>query len=250
MNSRQKRLREEQNKRKREVLFSSIWIMVAFIGTVGGLIVTVNGRGAFRIGPDDGRERGEIQAQLAELRKEREDVRLSLMESREMQQTFLQAAHQKGSILYKESLSPENRAQIDKIASAQDDLSKQLARLNDAILQTPEKAVAIPVLKQQVTDLQEKYRGDNEAMHAEIGRLYTMMSIFFGSMVALIVGVGGLFFSVFKHRADRSLRRETDDTNPPSPVQTAVPIASQEAVVPEVGKTTEGASRQAGGTEA
>jgi hypothetical protein len=221
--SRQKIIQENRMKRRRGVLLSSISIMVALIGTISGLFLTLNGRVGFARDTSDVRLRDEIMMQVAELEKEREDVRRSLLASQEMQRTFLQAAQQKGSIVYKEGLNPQDREQILRITAAQNDLSKQLTRLNDAILQTPEKAVAIPVLKQQITDLQDKYRGDNDAMHAEIGRLYTMMSIFFGSMVALIVGVGGLFFSIFKHRADRTPRNETDNNNqPPSPREVAV----------------------------
>jgi hypothetical protein len=138
-----------------------------------------------------------------------------------MQQAFLQAARRKGAVVYKEGLSPGDRARLQKLAATQDDLGRQLAVLDDAIMQTPEKAVAIPVLKQQISDLEDKYRGDNDAMHAEMGHLYTMMSIFFGSMVALIVGVGGLFFNIFKHRSDRPPHEDNDNAPSPTPAAAA-----------------------------
>jgi len=210
---------ENRTKRRREVLVSSIAIMLALVGTTSGLIATLQGRGALFAGDQDLRLRDEVLRQRIEVEKARDDAQRSLLAAQETQRTFLQAAKLKGSVLYQEGMSPEDRAQMQKIASSQDDLNKQLTTLNEAILQTPEKAVAIPVLKQQIGDLQDKYRGDNDAMHAEIGRLYTMMSIFFGSMVALIVGVGGLFFSVFKQRAERHQHTESDNQQktPPQP---------------------------------
>jgi hypothetical protein len=214
-NLRQELAQESRRRRRREVLLSSISIALALLLTVSGLFVTLNGRGNFANDANDARLRDEIRTQTIALQKAREEVDRSLMESRVMQDTFFKAARQRGTVLYKEGLSPQDREQIDKISAAQDDLSGQLTRLNDAILQTPEKAAAIPVLKQQISDLQDKYRGDNDAMHAEIGRLYTMMSIFFGSMVALIVGVGGLFFSIFKQRSDRIQRSELNHKNLP-----------------------------------
>jgi hypothetical protein len=221
---------EARRRRRREILWFSSAIVAALLGTVSGLFFTLNGRSIdLRQSSSDLRAREQFEYQMSELAKERDDLRRAILVSEETQRNLIEASRHKGTVLYKEGLSPEDQEQLRKVVAAEDDLSKRLAALESAILQTPEKAVAIPVLKQQITDLQDKYRGDNDAMHGKIGRLYTMMSIFFGSMVALIVGVGGLFFSIFKHRADKAPRSE-GDANP-----TAVQLPNPYAVPPASG---------------
>jgi hypothetical protein len=202
---------------------------------VAGLFFTLADRSSNFLADSDSRIKAQQGIQAVELDRLRDQLRQAIRSSEETQRNLIEASRRKGSVLYKEGLSPDDKERLRKIEDGQAELGKRLGALESSILETPEKAVSIPVLRQQIADLQDKYRGDNDAMHAEIGRLYTMLSIFFGSMVALIVGISGLFFSIFKHRADRSPRlgREASppsDSPPSSPPSLSVPVGGVEPI--------------------
>ena len=65
-------------------------------------------------------------------------------------------------------------------------------------MESPEKAVGLPMLRQQLVDAQDRMRGDFDNIHGEIARLYTMLQWFLGLMIPLIVAVGGMVLSTFK----------------------------------------------------
>jgi len=206
----------ERYKRRRYILLSSVSIAIALFGTTAGFFSTLSDRShnLFEYS-SDARTRAQLEYQAAELARAQDQLHQVIVASEETQQNMIEASRRKGSVLYKEGLSPEDKERLRKIEDGQTELGTRLGALESTILETPEKAVSVPVLKQQIGDLQDKYRSDNDAMHAELGRMYTMMSIFFGSMVALIVGISGLFFSIFKHRSDRSPRSDRE-SSPPS----------------------------------
>jgi hypothetical protein len=122
----------------------------------------------------------------------------------ELQRAIDKARKDKVVLSYREGLDPADRQALERIAQTQQDLDKRLSSLEGALMASPERAVSVPILKQQVTDLEERDKGEHDAIHGEIGRQSTLMIWFFGSMVTLILGVGGLFFNVFKHQTDKA----------------------------------------------
>lgn len=217
--------------RRGELLWSSLAIWVSLVAALIGFFGVWTQRGQMMRSATNAHAQAQLDYERAELARQQAQLQSMIAASVETEQSILEASRRKGSVLYKEGLSPEDRERLSHIEATEDDLSRRLAALESAILQTPEKAVAIPVMRQQIADLKDKYQSDNDAMHAEIGRLYTMMSIFFGSIVALIIGVGGLYFSVFKQRAETQSR--TEPSSAPPPLQSlAAPVNNGQSNVP------------------
>src|SRR4051794_19903045 len=69
-------------------------------------------------------------------------------------------------------LNPADRQTLDDIKSSQNQLQTRLAALETSLLNTPEKALSVPLLKQQVDSLQDRAHNDLDAVRGEIGRLY------------------------------------------------------------------------------
>jgi hypothetical protein len=103
-----------------------------------------------------------------------------------------------------EGLSIADRQLLEEARQSAADLSQRITTLENALLQTPEKALAVPLLRQQLIDIEDKDKGDSENIHGEINRLYGMMQWFLGLMITLIIGVGGLVANSFRQNADRN----------------------------------------------
>lgn len=101
-------------------------------------------------------------------------------------------------------LSIADRQALDQAKQSAADLNQRITTLESALLQTPEKALAVPLLRQQLVDIEDKDKGDSESIHGEIGRLYGMMQWFLGLMITLIIGVGGLVANSFRQNSDRN----------------------------------------------
>ena len=89
-------------------------------------------------------------------------------------------------------LSPVNRHQLDAVKDSQDSLQQRLGALQGALTATPEKAVAVSILRQQFQDSQERTRGDLDALRGELGRLFTLTHWFIGLMFTIALGVLGM----------------------------------------------------------
>jgi septal ring factor EnvC (AmiA/AmiB activator) len=102
----------------------------------------------------------------------------------------------------RESSTSEQQA-LSTVEASQKELDRRLSSLEGALLQSPEKAIALPLLRQQLSDIQEKNRGDEDHINGEINRLYGMMQWFLGLMITLIIGVGGLVVNSFRQSSER-----------------------------------------------
>lgn len=78
-----------------------------------------------------------------------------------------------------------------------------MGTLENALANTPEKALALPMLKQEVDNLQDRTHSDFEGVRGEIGRLFTLTQWFIGLMFTTALGVFGLALSNIQ-RGDRA----------------------------------------------
>jgi hypothetical protein len=92
----------------------------------------------------------------------------------------------------------------NKSKDGQAQLQTRLSGLESALMTTPEKALAVPMLKQQVDTLQDRTHSDLDSVRGEIGRLFTLTQWFIGLMFTIALGVFGLALS--------SLRRSSEKT--------------------------------------
>lgn len=92
---------------------------------------------------------------------------------------------------------PEDTAVASKLAELEsrlDKLAQNIKTINKAIMQSPEKALEIPMLKRDVQALQNQYKASTEALEREITRAYDTIKWVIGTIV---LGIIGLAASVF-----------------------------------------------------
>ena len=121
-----------------------------------------------------------------------------------LQQQVLETFSRPGKRGQSIGLAAADRQAISNVETANRGMDQRLAALESALLQTPEKAVALPLLRQQLSDVQDKNKGDSDSLHGEINRLYGMMQWFLGLMMTLIIGVGGLAVNSFRQSSEKN----------------------------------------------
>jgi chromosome segregation ATPase len=119
-----------------------------------------------------------------------------------LQNALQNASHTaKGEGRYSE-LSPVDRHLLDQLKAEQDELARRMGTLENVLANTPEKALALPMMKQQVDNLQDRTHSDLDGVRGEIGRLFTLTQWFIGLMFTIALGVFGLALSNIR-RGDR-----------------------------------------------
>lgn len=130
-----------------------------------------------------------------------ERANTELRELRIMNQAILESLNQvkrSGKTPSFTTLSPTDRQSIADIKDAEARLDVRLSSLETSIMSTPEKAVAVPMLKQQVDALQDRTHSDLDGIRGEIGRLFTLTQWFIGLMFTIALGMFGLSFNLRK----------------------------------------------------
>ncbi len=136
-----------------------------------------------------------------------ERANLELHELRMMNQAVLESLNQvkhSGKTPSFSTLNPTDRQSIAEIKDAEAKLDVRLSSLETSIMATPEKAVAVPMLKQQVDALQDRTHSDLDGIRGEIGRLFTLTQWFIGLMFTIALGMFGLSFNLRKAAASPS----------------------------------------------
>jgi site-specific recombinase len=184
-------------------------VAVTLVGSVGALVWTSQDKRDAKSATLLRLEEADRSLAAAhELARLRAQINQAMNASDSLHQSLENAARKKGVVQFKEGLNPADRQTLDDVTAAQTDTNRRLSALESALSNSPEKAIALPLLRQQITDLQEKNHGDLDNVHGEIGRLYTMMQWFLGLMITLIIGVGGLIVNNLKQRVERSVSLE------------------------------------------
>ena len=106
-------------------------------------------------------------------------------------------------------MRPEERSEIDGYEETQKQLALKVSTLESALNTSPEKAVAVPILRQQLTDTQDRFKNDMDETHAEFGRLYALVQWAFALIVTIILGFCGVLLAQVKssHSADKTMNR-------------------------------------------
>lgn len=68
-------------------------------------------------------------------------------------------------------------------------LDERLGRLEGAILQNPEKALSVPLLRRDLDNLERSYASGVESLRAEVERIYGVAKWFGGLILAMVIGV-------------------------------------------------------------
>jgi hypothetical protein len=195
-------------RRRWTLLASSVSIAVALGGVVTSFFTVVEQkrRGDYAsesVAAAVDASRRAAQSEASRLAMEVERLRAS---NAAIQESLAQAIG-KGAKVQIGGLTPQERDTLSQTATIAGQLDKRMLALETAILQTPEKAVAVPLLRQQLIDLQDRTHGDVDGVRGEISRLYTMLQWLLGLMVTIIIGVGGLIANSLRQIGER--KRET-----------------------------------------
>jgi hypothetical protein len=70
-----------------------------------------------------------------------------------------------------------------------------MTTLENALGSSPEKALAVPLLRQELIDTQDRFKGDMDESHAEFERLYTLVQWALALIMTIILGIGAMFLS-------------------------------------------------------
>lgn len=200
-------------------LIANIAIIASLVGAVFSLVAIRNEqvRNASKLRAEDlsaivSRQQQAINELQARLGK-------ADASSSELRDKILQAMSHAGSTPHQDSvLSAADRDALQRAAQTDQDLNRRLSALESALTQSPEKAIALPLLRQQLNDLQDKIKSDSDGQQAEINRVYGILEWLLGLIITLIIGVAGLAFNSFRRDPERphssSHLKHEDDSHP------------------------------------
>ena len=80
-------------------------------------------------------------------------------------------------------------ADVAKLTVRLGSVETQLKALDDAIDQTPDKILAVPILRKDLDDLKDSYRQNVTATQVQIDRVYDQNKWFIGLMITMAVGL-------------------------------------------------------------
>lgn len=178
----------------------SSFAFLTALATILGLIAAVVSSYELKYKSDDELRQSDQNRMFAiQQRAQIEQANDEIHELRMTNESILQSLKQlkrSGKSVTLSTLDPSDRQKIDEIASAQRILDTRLSGLEAAILTTPEKAVAVPMLKQEVDSLQDRTRSDLDGIRSEISRLFALTQWFIGLMFTIALGMFGLSFNL------------------------------------------------------
>jgi hypothetical protein len=183
----------------------SIVAFTSGLATMIGLLAALLSSYQVKVSTNDQKMKAEVAMETAERYKQQLDLANMQMKqledsSRAIQQALGSLKHSGESIKFS-ALDPSDRQRIDEIGAAESKLDGRLSVLENALMASPEKAVAVPMLKQELDALQDRTHGDLDAIRGEIGRLFTLTQWFIGLMFTIALGMFGLSFNLRKASA-------------------------------------------------
>lgn len=172
--------------------------LATMIGTVGATFVSWREKGVADVKVSDAVRQREMTNRIAtELDNTRRQLDQLQVAYAAMQRT-MESARKSGKTPQYAQLSPTDRQSLDQIKNDQAQLQTRLSGLETALMTTPEKALAVPMLKQQIDILQDRTHSDLDSIRGEIGRLFALTQWFIGLMFTIALGVFGLAISSLK----------------------------------------------------
>lgn len=93
--------------------------------------------------------------------------------------------------------APPTTVQITSLTTQVESLQTQIKALNDAIGQSPDKALAVPLLRKDLDNLKDSNRHELDNTQAEITRVYDQNHWFIGLMVTMFVALLGIAITNF-----------------------------------------------------
>jgi hypothetical protein len=87
--------------------------------------------------------------------------------------------------------------QVAKLSVELGSARSELRHLTDAVGESPEKALALPLLRKDMDNLRDSYRRELDATQVEINRVYDQNKWFIGLMITMTLALVGLAVSNF-----------------------------------------------------
>lgn len=71
-------------------------------------------------------------------------------------------------------------------------VERRLRSIETGIVETPEKALSVPLLRRDVTALSDTYKADQQSLRSDVERLYTIIIWLLGTVMAVAISVIGV----------------------------------------------------------
>ena len=85
-------------------------------------------------------------------------------------------------------------AKLSEIETKVATIAKQISVINNAIMDSPGKALEIPILKRDIASLEKQYVSTTQALEREITRAYDTIKWVIGTIILSILGLGASVF--------------------------------------------------------
>jgi hypothetical protein len=178
---------------------SSVALISAVITMAGLLIAVITSRQdiAFENYKRKAMDRFLVMKQQEQIEQTNKEVQ-ELRTTNEAIKKSLEQVRSSGRRISMSALDLKDRQKIDGIVQSQSNLDARMSVLENSLMASPEKAVAVPILKQQLDSLQDRTHSDLDGIRSEIGRLFTLTQWFIGLMFTIALGMFGLSFNLRK----------------------------------------------------
>jgi hypothetical protein len=94
---------------------------------------------------------------------------------------------------------------LEAAKAATEQLRTRLSSLEGALLATPEKAVALPMLRQEIDMLQDRNRADMDGLRGEMARLFTLVEWCMGILFTFGLAMLGIAINnMRRHNIERN----------------------------------------------
>lgn len=201
--------REKKRSERRDLLLKSVSLVASISVALGTVLLKVGSQKESRLAE---RAIQDAEAGADMVRKQREET-LRMERQRDAATERLAQVQNENASLRAElekvksnggrpisyaELNPADRELVQSTKSDEAKLDVRLGKLEDALGNTPEKALSGVMIKQRLDDLQDRTHGDIDSIHGEIGRLFTLTQWFIGLIFTIALGVSGLAFANLK----------------------------------------------------
>jgi hypothetical protein len=160
-----------------------------WLGILASLAVIAAILGVFSFG-------GKPQSELARTKRDAETDR-AISSIRSAVEDVKSQIRMNQQLLDKVNNAKPATVQIARLNVQLDSIQAQVRILDDALGQSPDKSLAIPLLRKDLDNLRDSSRRDLDATHAEINRVYDQNKWFIGLMFTLALGLLSLGVSNF-----------------------------------------------------
>lgn len=164
-----------------KVRLSKIISNIALLGAAGGIIGSMLAAGMDRARFDPFGDRAAMES--------RSHLDTTIITSIKNLQTEVRQIHDAQNVLLRGSANEKEAARSAAITARLDDISKRQDALEKAILNNPEKALSLPLLKRDIESVRENNNQAVISMKASVDQVYDLSKWLLGSVALTVISL-------------------------------------------------------------